>query len=413
MKIAVLGLASSVHGEEYYRPLYEGLVKVFREYESIHVVEKPIIGPEEHVVEADVYLVIHLTGGTSGLAYRLFSGLGRPVVLIASGEHNALASALSARAKLLEAGVKTLLIEYVDLEDYRAKVGVILKALETVDKLSRLNVLEVNREGAVSKNAKQYMESIGGVIEAISYRELLNLADKVSTEELEQFIEEIGKYYVLPHDRGHVEKVVRLTIALEKLVREKGYEAVTIDCFPMIMEYGVTPCLAVSYLNARGVPTICEDDFYSLPLMLIAREITSYSGWIANPSGSTREGYLRFAHCTIGYDLGRECKLVNHFETGKPYGVTCKYGFKKVLFGRFTRDYKKLLLYSGHVIESGLLSDKYCRTQLLVETPGLTPEKFYSEAVGNHHVFLVDKPSVRKALEIISWWMNWEIQWMN
>ena len=413
MRVTVVGLASSIHGEEYYVELYRRLTSIYSGWDNVTVYEEPITKYAEIDRGYDVYFVIHLTGGTSSLAYQLFNKIKKPVVLFASGEHNALASALSARAKLIDSGIKTLLINYVDLDDFRAKNKAVYKALVVADKLSNLYILEVNRDGRVSSGAQEYMKMIGGRVEAISYRELLDRAIEASIGEVEELINDVSKHYIVASDHSKVEKVARITYALLKLVEEKGYDAVSIDCFPLIIEYGVTPCLAVSYLTAKGTPVICEDDFYSLPLMFIARELTGLSGWIANPSGSTRDGYLRFAHCTIGYDLGKECRFVDHFETGRPYAIACTYGFDKVLFGRFTSDYKKLVMYRGRVVKSGFLSENYCRTQLIIETPGLTPDKFYGGAVGNHHVFIVDKPLARKALEVICWWKDWELEWRN
>jgi len=60
-----------------------------------------------------------------------------------------------------------------------------------------------------------------------------------------------------------------------------------------------------------------------------------------------------------------------------------------------------------------MLSDKYCRSQVLVEVPGITPEEFYETAVGNHHVFLPDTPASRTALKVLAWLRSVEFEAVN
>lgn len=412
LRIAVIGLASSIHGKEYYQGLYEKLVKTYRGWRDVVIYDKPLTSYREISREYDVYIILHLTGGTSSLAYHLLSNTGKPAILFASGEHNALASALSAKTRLIDNGLKTILIHYTSLEDFESKNRIVYDALKTADKLKNLYILEINRDGKISSSAEKYMRSIGGCVEAISYRELLDKATSSPEKEIKNLLRELQKYYRLPSRSNDVEKTARITYALLEIVNEKKYDVVSIDCFPLIIEYGVTPCLAVSYITGKGIPVICEDDFYSIPLMYITWRLTRASGWIANPSGSINN-CLRFAHCTIGYDLGNECSFVDHFETGKPFAITCKYKYREILFGRLTSDYKKLVMYRGKIVESGLLSRDYCRTQLIIETPNLKPDIFYEEAIGNHHVFISYKPGIELGLKIISWWLDWVLEWRN
>jgi len=414
MRIALLGVASSLHSEEYYVPLYSKLIEGLTSTFNLKIYEKPFtdrVEVEDYRVY-DAFIIVFLTGGTSRVVYEFISKKLKPVVLIASGEHNALASALSVKSRLMHEGLKHLLLTYSGVDDFKHKVNLITRALDIAGKLENLRILEINEEGVLSEDALNYVKSIGGVVEPMSFFEIIDRAENVEYDEALYIVDKLREIYGF---EGYNEQILlnaRLIKALMNLADERKYDVISIDCFPFIVKTGVTPCITVSFLNTIGIPTMCEDDFYSIPLMYIAKSLTGFSGWIANPSGF-KDKYLRFAHCTIAGDIGCNCRLINHFETGRPYGVTCSFKEGNVLFGRFTRDYSRLVMYRGVIVESGLLGSEYCRTQVLVETPGLTPDKFYMDAVGNHHVFIVDKPGVRESLEFIAWWKGWRITWMN
>ena len=165
-------------------------------------------------------------------------------------------------------------------------------------------------------------------------------------------------------------------------------------------------------MNADGVPTACEDDFHSLLMLYLSQMFTGKPGWIGNPSGIS-DSYLRFAHCTIAPVLGRECRLMSHFETGYPYAVTCVLSGKKYIFGRISLDYNYLEIYKGKIIASGPLESDYCRTQVLIDITPLEIKDFINKAIGNHHVFMLWRDELIGLLEAFVWWMNWKIKIRN
>ncbi len=411
----VISLASELHSREYYSKLYESFKRFFRSIEEVEIVEEPQYGvPEIPRNEYDLAFVIILTGGTSRLAERVARKLNIPVVLIAHNRHNSLASALSARERIRKLGVKVLLVLANDEYTLASKLTPMIKGISTAIALSRLRVLEVNREGLPSPRAKYFMEVTGTEVKAVSYKEVLEKAMNASEEDLKEIRDSVALHIDTSGvDQEYLDKALRIYYALRNIVLEKGYNAVSIDCFPFLVEYGVTPCLAVAMLNNDGIPTACEDDFYSLIMLFISLNFTGKPGWIANPSGATDEGYLRFAHCTIAPSLGKSCYLVPHFETGKPYAVTCRLSGKRYVFGRITTNYTGIVLYRGKKISSGLLEPGYCRTQLVLDTGPLDVDKFIEGAVGNHHVFMEWTNDIIEAFKALAWWMNWRLEIRN
>jgi len=415
MKALVLSLASRLHSKEYYSQLYESFKRFFRSIEGTTIIEEPQYDvPEILRDDYDLVFMVILTGGTSRLAERVAKKLNIPVVLIAHNKHNSLASALSARERIRKLGIKVLLVLANDEYTLATKLTPIIKGIRTAIALSKLRVLEINREGVPSPRAKYFMDVTGTKVEAISYKEVLERAEKASEEELENLREAVGlNIDTSGVDPVYLDKTLRIYYALRSIVLEKGYNAVSIDCFPFIVEYGVTPCLAVALLNNDGIPTACEDDYYSLIMLFISLIFTGRPGWIANPSGATDEGYLRFAHCTIAPGLGKNCYLVLHFETGKPYAVTCRLRNKRYVFGRITTNYTGIVLYRGKKVRSGLLEPGYCRTQLIIDTGPLDVDKFIEGAVGNHHVFMEWTNDILDAFKALAWWLNWRLEIRN
>ncbi len=418
MKALLIGLASSLHGKEYYEPIYESVAGVFRVFEGIEVAEKPVTNINELEINDlknyDYLVLLHLTGGTSGLATRIGVSHGGPVILLAHTRHNSLASALSARAKLVDKDIKTSLIYFDNINDLLLEFTQLYQGIKAAIDLKNIRILEINEDGAVSDKAKLFMGKIGGEVIAVSHEELLKIGKEASREELRELEKHVRLYIDLSGtERYKLEEVLRIYYAMRKLVSEKGAEAISIDCFQLVVKHRITPCFAVAMMNTDGIPTACEDDFHSLVMLYLSLALTGEPGWIANPSGITPNGYLRFAHCTIAPSIGTKCGLTTHFESGYPYAVFCRFRQKKLLFGRLSLGYDKIKVYRGKVIESGLLEPGFCRTQLIVDTGPLRPEEFIEKAIGNHHVFMPWREDLEKMIEAFAWWMGWRLEREN
>ncbi len=214
-------------------------------------------------------------------------------------------------------------------------------------------------------------------------------------------------------DKDILYDAVRVYYALRKLVIDKGFNAISFECFPFIVKYRLTPCLAVAMMNNDGIPTACENDFYSLAILAVSFALTGKPGWIANPSGFTSEGYVRLAHCTIAPLLGGDCYLVPHFETGNPYAVTCRLSHDKVVLLRLSLDYRRINAYKAKVVESGLLEPGYCRTQAILDLGPMNGIRFLETAAGNHHVVIPWNPGLIESLKTMAWWLGWDLKIYN
>ncbi len=410
-KVLVLPLASRLHGVEYYGRLYRELVDALNSYNGVEVHD--IVTDEPPAIDYsgyDTIAIVHLTGGTSRFAKEIASTSNKPVVLIGHSRHNSIASLLSARAWLWSRGysVKSL---YVDrISDLGEAFKPVYKGLYTRYRLSNMKVLEVNESGETSGSAKLFSSRIGCSVETVSYEVIREYGWSVEESVVDELYKRFSRSIDFSGvDRDSLYNVLRVYAGLKKIVEEKGVDAVSIDCFPFVVKYRVTPCLAVAMLNNEGIPCACENDFYSLLIQFIGYGLTGYPGWIANPSGLTSEGYLRLAHCTVAPMCCLNPYLVPHFETGYPYAVACRLLWREVAILRISLDYREVHLYHGVNKASGLLDPGFCRTQLVVELTGCSGREFIENAIGNHHVVLPYSGLFIESLETLCWRMGWRL----
>ncbi len=405
MRIAAFLLASKVHGESYVRALSRKIISCLSNCADVDVfasLDGEITGVDYSVYEYAV--LIHLTGGTSGAAKKIIDSLNRPAMLVAHGEHNSLPSALSVRGWARELGKRIALMYSPSLNKLCEVFNSAYRGLKAVEYLRGLNVLEVNSDGSISDGARSFVKFFGAKVKAISYRELLKALVDVSEEEVSKVVEELGEAIPLLGGVGtELRNSIKVYVALKKAVLGSGANSLSIDCFPMIIEHGVTPCIAVALLNDSGIPAACENDFNSLPLLVLSQLITGAPGWIANISEVLPSGYVRLSHCTIALKLGFSCLLMKHFETGRPLSISCSLLHRKVLVARFSNNYRALDVYRAVVNSSGLLSTSQCRTQALVRLQSIDLGEFLDRASGNHHVVIPWIKGADESIKAFSW----------
>lgn len=98
-----------------------------------------------------------------------------------------------------------------------------------------------------------------------------------------------------------LENVAALKVAMNKLVKKYGCNAVAIQCWNALQsELGIMPCAANSLLNDEGIPVACETDIHGAITSLLAE---------AAGMGSTRSF---FADWTIRHPDVKNGELLQH-----------------------------------------------------------------------------------------------------
>jgi len=392
--LKVLAVASKLHGLEYVSGLVERLESVLRPF-GLHLDNVITDESELSSVEKDrSYAIFLLTGGTSRLVRSLDARMEGPsILLISHPYHNSMPSALSARSRLEADGKKNVAhIHIKDLSD--REVEKVVKIVDALNYIERLRILYVGRASDEVDVIKNIVEDVV----VVNIDDLGELLDSVNVDDTD--IKKILSVMDLSGaNKSLVKEPLKLYMALKSLMKDTSTNSLAIDCFPFIVRYGYTPCVALSLLLDEGIPAACEADLRSLLLLAMAQKLTGLPGWIFNPSDYD-DGKLLGAHCTVATKLTKYSTLVPHFESGNPYAVTGTLERGTYTVAAISPDFTKMSGVEAELISSGMLSGGRCRTQAVLRLNEKDPRPFIEKSVSNHHVLM--KGNVLEELKILS-----------
>ena len=377
---------------------------------SLHRDRVPVVGGVDRVVSSadelrglsvnDAFVVaLILSGGVSRLVREFAESYGlRRLLLVSHPGLNSLASALDAKALLSEVGIDSGILHLNDLSRVNDALR-IAKAIASILGI-RVALLGVRAKDNVARTFEDRFEARVDAIPMESLEEMINGADEGVAAEFVNYIR--GKVRFEASDERLMD-VGRIYAAMRSLYGK--YDATAINCFSYLIKHGVTPCLALARLNEEGLIAACEADLRALFSMVIARELTGYSGWIANMN-HVEGSRVTMSHCTIALNMVREARVVTHFESGFSYGLTGKLLFNEVTGVSVSSDFRRMGIFSARVVESGLLSDRMCRTQAILDL-GVDSSLILRLAPYNHHVILPG--NVTRELETIAGVLGMEV----
>ena len=175
--------------------------------------------------------------------------------------------------------------------------------------------------------------------------------------------------------------------ALGRLVARYRLDALTLRCFDLLTAVGNTGCMALSLLNAQGIPASCEGDVPALITMLLARDLTGRSGFQANPSRiDPQSGEMLLAHCTVPLDMIRCGEYDTHFESGIGVAVRGELPEGPVTILKVSPDLRQCFAADATLLRNTAERD-LCRTQVVLRAP-LTARYFLTDSIGNHHIII-------------------------
>ncbi|MDT7862834.1 MAG: fucose isomerase [Vulcanisaeta sp.] len=378
--IVVLGFVSPLHKDKV--PVVRGIDKIIT---SIDELKDLSIGDS-------LVVAVILSGGVSRLVGELVSvNRVRRVVLVSYPGFNSLASALDARALLRDLGVDSGILHINDL----GELGGALRVARAIARVIGVKValLGVDRKSDISRSFEDRFDSKVDIINMSEFERLVENADEGIAQEFVNLIKgrvkfEIGSERLL--------EVGKIYAAIRGLYAR--YDATAINCFPYLVEHRVTPCLALARLNEEGLIAACEADLRALFSMMLTKELTGYSGWIANVNhveGST----VTMSHCTIALNMIRNPRVLTHFESGYPYGLTGELIFNEVTGISVSSDFRRMGVFTAKVVNSGLMSNNMCRTQAVLNL-GVDASRVVKLAPYNHHVIVPG--DITRELEVIA-----------
>lgn len=339
-------------------------------------------------------LIYVRTGGTEGLFKAMLEKqktLPRKFYLLTSGLSNSLAASMEIVSFLQNNGLAGEIL-HGDSQYINHRINELNHINEAIHKLSqmRLGVIGAPSDWLISSGVDyDTVRSTMGV-------SLIDIA-------MDEVIEE---YHQTPQPSNHdiinkastaalkrsAQDAMRLYEALKVIVKRHELDGFTIRCFDLLTTIQNTGCLALAQFNADGIIATCEGDIPAMLSMAVSQVLTGYTGFQANPAHiNPLTGEMKFAHCTIPFNMVERFELDTHFESGIGVGI-CGYSTPgAVTIFKMSGDGRR------HFAEEGILTGcqskpNLCRTQQLITLNDKNATKYFlTSPIGNHHVIIPGK----------------------
>lgn len=173
---------------------------------------------------------------------------------------------------------------------------------------------------------------------------------------------------------------------IKKTIEENHFDAITVECFPLVKEQKVTACLSLSFLNDLNIPAGCEGDIVSITGMMFCKAFLNKIPWMANTIKITGDK-ATFAHCTVPLSYVKNYTIPTHFETDEGTAIQGYLKPDTLTVLRFDNELKKAFVSSGMVTQRPN-SPFSCRTQVEIALPKDDLKKLIKNPLGNHHLIL-------------------------
>ncbi|MFX1513334.1 MAG: hypothetical protein ACFFCQ_12170 [Promethearchaeota archaeon] len=348
------------------------------------------------VIFEDQFYFFVGTGGTEIdiATFIEHSNFQSPIILLSYDQNNSLPAAMETRSYFEEKGLDCRII-HSTLEDLAYILQKWNKFARIKEKLknSRIGMIGTPSEWLIASriDEKAILMGWGTKIVSIPISELIqgsitDFSEKTKAMSKE-FLQQATETTI---DSENIRKAVSVVEILQELAKKYQLDALSVECFSLILKTNITACYALSYLNDQGIVAGCEGDIPSTFTMLLVRFLTNQPSFMANVIHTNpHNNRIILAHCTVALDMLEEYSITTHFETGKstairgnfqtPQEVTIvKVGGKKLTQWWIT---KGTILSNPNVPLA-------CRTQIEVAID--KPVNYFLEkSLANHHIVIL------------------------
>ena len=337
-------------------------------------------------------LIYVRTGGAEGLFLKLLpemqSKSTKPFYLLTSGKSNSLAASMEILSFLNQKNIKGEII-HGSASYINRRITLLAQAGEARNKLngSRLGIIGDPSDWLISSKVcpDDVRRALGIELVSIPMQELIDEFNATQGDCDPVLVKQAPTEGI----RRSLPDAWRIYLALKKLVQHYHLSGLTIRCFDLLTSVHNTGCIALARLNSEGIVAGCEGDVPAMLSMAITRAALGISGFQANPAQINPEtGEMKFAHCTIPFNMVERYELDTHFESGIGVGIRGYMANGDVTIFKVSGDLQR------HFIEQGTLErseDKpdLCRTQQIIRL--CNPEAtgyFLTRPIGNHHIII-------------------------
>lgn len=224
----------------------------------------------------------HCNFGCEDAVAKVAAAVGRPLLLWGPGDEVIDAQGyryrdsqcgLFATSKVLQrVGVPFSYITTCGLKDplFRRGFENFIRAASAVKMLRRARIGQISLRPeafwSVKVNEGELLEQFGLEIVPLTLKELEGRFKLALTERraISREVEELtGFFKAVNFPTEALDRVAALELAISRWAEEFGLDAAATTCWaPMFETTGLAPCLALSQLSERGLPTVCECDIH-------------------------------------------------------------------------------------------------------------------------------------------------------
>ncbi len=350
-----------------------------------------IIEPDNFRIKSEIsrYYLFIGTGGTENEVADFLrkNPLPPPVIILSYELRNSLPAAMEIRSYLQQEGLEARII-HSPLDELTQMV---IEWQEFTEVLSRIRNSTLGIVGQPSSwliasniNPDKVRNHWGLTIKQLPLDSLIESARSAgNSEHVDSFKQ--SSTSCTPSD-DEIRKAGLVAQAL-KLAQKENLNAVTVECFSLLMETSVSGCFALSLLNDLQESTAgCEGDVPATFTMLLGRMLTGQLGFMSNVTHIDKgENAAIFAHCTLPTKLAESYEITTHFETGLSIGIRGTLKPQDVtVFKVFGEDLSQYWVSDGEIVEN-LVNETGCRTQVRVRLDE-DVEYFLERSLANHHI---------------------------
>lgn len=229
--------------------------------------------------------------------------------------------------------------------------------------------------------ARRWASRFGTTIDFMSFDKFedelnqMSLEDDRVEEVRRDFLDRAASIDESAENKEKGQMSARLYLTLKRLIAERDYNAVTINCLSEnLMQVQTTPCLAFMRLRDEGIPAVCEADIPQTFTSIIMQSLANRATFLNDPVIKPDEDKLLMAHCTSptqmeGYEgEGEEYRASVHHETrlGLAPSVSMEPG-REITVAGFSHDLKHIIATPATITHN---TDYHvCITQMEADVP--------------------------------------------
>ncbi|MFZ2955589.1 MAG: fucose isomerase [Candidatus Ozemobacteraceae bacterium] len=386
MHLGLIPFYSGLHDRSSLQVGHSELLAGLREHFQVSFIQPEDAGTVDQAV------AFIASGGVEADFSRMYPKLPRPLLLLADGRHNSLPAAMEILSWIRERGDSS--------EILHGDVRIMAPRLE---RLSR-----------IIKTRRGLADSVIGMLGASSPWLIASHVDPIAAarrwgisfrsiegEELNILRREVKDEEAIPIARTFIDRArnmrepseadvlaaAKIFVAMKRLVKQEQLNAVSVRCFDFLKER-TTGCLALSLLNDEGLIAGCEGDAQTVFSMLLLKQLTGQTPFMANPANVQREANkVIFAHCTVATCLTQEYVIRSHFESGLGVAIQGELPPGPVTVFKCGRPGLDRFFISGGRLLANPGDPHRCRTQveLVLDEP---VDYFLKTPLSNHHVLI-------------------------